>query len=83
MKEGSDGQRFWVLVDLGPRGGGDSPKYFVMPDGWIRRHIKEHHDWWLAIHGGQRPVNPASPHVAIQPNAVEEWQDRWDVLGIF
>jgi hypothetical protein len=75
-------QDFWVLVDLGP-GGQQPPKFYVMPDRWIREHIDEHHAWWLSIHGGQRPVNPASPHVAIEPAAVAQWQDRWDLLGIF
>ena len=75
-------QDFWVLVDLGP-GGQQLPKFFVMPGRWIREHIDEHYAWWLSIHGGQRPVNPASPHVAIEPSAVAQWQDRWDVLGIF
>jgi hypothetical protein len=73
---------FWVLVDLGPDGR-HGPKFFVMPDRWTREHIDRHHEWWLSIHGGQRPVNPASPHVAIEPAAVAEWQDRWDLLGIF
>ena len=73
---------FWVLVARGPDGR-RRPKSFVMPDCWIREHIDPHHDWWPSIHGGQRPVNPASPHVAIEPAAVAEWQDRWDLLGIF
>jgi hypothetical protein len=81
-RDRTDNDRFWVLVDLGPTGAGPT-KYFVMPDGWIRRHIKEHYDWWLEIHGGRRPVTPGSPHVAIEPQAIEEWQDAWNVLGIF
>jgi len=78
--ERSDNERFWVLVDLGPRGGGP-PKYFVM-EGWIRGHIRKHYDWWLEIHGGRRPVTPGSPHVAIEPKAVERWRDAWEELGI-
>ena len=77
-----DNSRFWVLVDLA-MGDTGSAKYFVMPDRWIRNCIKEHHAWWLASHGGERPVTPGSKHVAIEPQEVEEWRDAWDVLGIF
>lgn len=76
-----DSDRYWVLVDLGPSGG--AARYFVIPEQRIRRHIKEHYDWWLEIHGGRRPVTPGSPHVAIVPAAVAEWRDSWEVLGIF
>lgn len=78
-----DNDRFWVLVDLGVKGAGTSPAYFVMPDQWLRNHITKHHAWWLEIHGGTRPVTPSSQHVAIEPAAVEHWRDRWDVLGMF
>jgi hypothetical protein len=70
-----------VLVDLGPGGGGPT-NYFVMPEGWIRRHIRKHYDWWLEIHGGRRPVTPGSPHVAIEPKAVDEWRDACEELRI-
>ena len=76
-----DRQRFWVLVDLDASGG--VAKFFVMPDDWIRRCLKDHYDWWLEIHGGERPVTPGSPPVAIEPEEVAQWQDAWGELGIF
>jgi hypothetical protein len=74
------GARFAVLVD---RERGPSSQFFVMPDDWLKDHTREHYEWWLRIHGGHRPVSPNSTHVAIEPEAVQKWHDRWDVLGIF
>jgi len=71
--------RFWVLVDLRPT----SPGFYVMPELWIRNDIYQGHQEYLARHGGRQPGNPASEHCRILPDRVAEWQDAWDVLGIF
>lgn len=80
--EDSADDRFWVLVDIG-RDPGRPPSYFIMPEWWVQNHIHDRHAEYLAQHGGRRPGNPASTHWAIRPRDVEQWRDRWDVLGIF
>lgn len=72
--------RFWVFVDLRPT----YPGFYVMPELWIRRDIFEGHREYLERHGGHRPGgNDASEHCRILPDRVAEWQDAWNVLGIF
>jgi hypothetical protein len=71
--------RFWVLVDLRPT----YPGFYVMPEQWIRNDIYKRHRDYLAMHGGHRPSNPASEHHQITVARVAEWQDAWNVLGIF
>jgi hypothetical protein len=72
--------RFWIMVDLKP----EVPAYFVMPERWIANNIYQAHSDYLAKHGGVRPGNnPDSTHHAIQVLRIEQWRDRWDVLGIF
>ncbi len=36
----------------------------------------------LQSHGGMRARNPDSPHHAIDEGRFDQWQGRWDVLGI-
>ena len=38
---------------------------------------------YLRQHGGARPRTAGSRHYAIKPGHVEEWRERWDMLGIF
>lgn len=76
-----DETNFWVFVDLGDLD--VSPRYWVVPDWWIRNDIYEAHQAYLASHGGNRARNPDSTHHAIEERRLEEWQARWDVLGIF
>jgi hypothetical protein len=76
--EKSSSNFYWVFVDLGSR---PNPSFFVVPDRWIREDIREHHDEYLAKHGGARAMGGASTHHAIQPRRIEEWRDRWDLLG--
>ena len=69
---------FWILLDLG-----GSPRYWIVPEWWIRNHIYETHREYIAEHGGHRPVNDSSRHHSINEMGVAEWQDRWEVLGLF
>jgi hypothetical protein len=73
--------RFWILVDLGDLA--SSPSYFVVPEWWMQQDIYEAHHKYTAEHGGHRARNDASTHHLIQPRRVEEWRDRWNLLGIF
>ncbi len=72
---------FWVFVDLGDLD--VSPRYWVVPDWWMRNDIYEAHQAYLASHGGNRARNPDSTHHAIDERRLEAWEARWDVLGIF
>lgn len=60
------------------------PDFYVMPELRIRRDIYDGHQKYLSRHGGHRPGgNDASEHCRILPDRVAEWQDAWNVLGIF
>lgn len=71
---------FWVFVDLGAVG--SAPRYWVVPDGWIRHNIYQEHQAYLARHGGVRAKNPNSLHHSIDERRLLDWQDRWDILGV-
>lgn len=71
---------FWLFLDI--EDGVSSPKYYVVPDAWIRSDILNHHAAYLEKHGGERPVAKASTHHAIQKWRLTEWRDRWDLLGL-
>jgi len=69
---------FWVFVDLG-----SVPKFWVVPDWWIRNDIYEKHEQYIKEHGGHRPINDDSDHHSIEESRLEEWQDKWEILKIF
>ncbi len=73
-----DESAFWAFVDLS----GDQPRYYFAPRSWIRNDIFESHAAFIVRHGGTRPVTPASTNHAITDVRIEQWYDRWDVLGI-
>lgn len=81
LKPPEDETNFWVFVDLGDLNA--SPRYWVLPDWWIRDNIYRIHKTYLDSHGGKRPGNPDSTHHSIDESRLGEWQDRWDILGIF
>lgn len=59
----SDELKFWAFVDLG--GLDDHPRFWIVPDWWIKNNIFETHRAYLDRHGGVRPGNPNSTHHAI------------------
>lgn len=73
--------KFWVFVDLPDAPG--QPSYFIAPEWWVLNDIYVHHGAYLAKHGGKRAVNPDSTHHAIKHARIEEWRNRWDILGLF
>ena len=81
MNPPADETNFWVFVDLGDLDA--SPRYWVVPDWWIRDNIYRTHKTYLDRHGGKRARNPNSTHHAINESRLEEWQEQWDILGIF
>jgi hypothetical protein len=73
-----DERRFWIFVDLE-----GEPVYYIVPEWWIQNDIHRAHMAYLDRHGGHRAINPTSDHHSIQHTRIQEWRDRWDVLGIF
>jgi Holliday junction resolvase-like predicted endonuclease len=72
---------FWVFIDLG--GTDEYPRYWILPDWWIKDDIYKAHQAYLNKHGGKRPSKPDSTHHAIEEKRLQEWQGRWEILGIF
>ena len=81
MNPPADETNFWVFVDLGDLDA--SPRYWVVPDWWIRDNIYKTHKTYLDSHGGKRARNLDSTHHSINESRLEEWQEQWDILGIF
>lgn len=71
-------ERFWAFVDLQ----GFDPWFAVVPDAWMINNIHEEHAKYLARHGGRRAVTQGSPHHRVQSARIEQWRDKWDVLGL-
>ncbi len=61
-----DIRAFWIFVDLG-----GSPRYWVVPDWWIRNDIHKAHERYLQKHGGHRAQNDDSDHHSI---AEKRWK---------
>jgi hypothetical protein len=79
--DGRDETSFWVLVDLGACDA--SPRYWIVPESWMRNDIYVAHQAYLASHGGKRARNEDSTHHAIAEKRVVRWQGTWDVLGLW
>lgn len=74
----SDESAFWAFVDLSK----NQPEYYFAPRSWVLNDIYETHAAFLVRHGGRRPHAPESKHHAITVARIEQWRERWDVLGI-
>jgi len=72
---------YWVFVDLAELN--TAPRYWIVPDWWIRNDIYKAHKAYVDRHGGQRTRNPDSTHHSIDEARLKEWSGNWDVLGIF
>jgi hypothetical protein len=70
---------FWVFVELG----GEHPAYFIAPRWWVRNDIWRDHIAYLARYQQKYGHPRESEHHGIQTRRVEQWRDRWEVLGIF
>lgn len=81
MEPPADETNYWVFIDLGDLRA--SPRHWVVPDWWIRDDIYKAHMAYLERHGGKRPRNPDSTHHSIAESRLKEWEERWDILGIF
>jgi Holliday junction resolvase-like predicted endonuclease len=79
QQEPAEVTKFWIFVDLAK----EDPAYYVVPGWWIENDIDEAHKAYLKAHGGKRAKSNDSTHHAIPPKRIEQWLDRWDILGIF
>jgi hypothetical protein len=66
--------RFWIFVDLAA----DRPRFFVVPELWMRSDFQTVHQDYLAKHGGVRPNAPESKHHSITRARIAPWKGRWD-----
>ncbi len=71
--------KFWVLVDIG----GQSPRYWIVPEGEMLADMRKRYTTYLAKHGGQRVRSPGSTHWIVRERDVSAWLDKWESLGIF
>ncbi|TYB36471.1 hypothetical protein FXF50_18130 [Micromonospora sp. AP08] len=67
-----------MFVDLGA----DPVDFYVAPAIWVRDEITKRHQAFLLRHGGKRPVNPDSVHHKIKVEWIEQWRQRWGLLGM-
>jgi hypothetical protein len=75
-----DEREYWVLVDFSISA--DTPDCYVMPGKWLRNDIYKKHQDYLMAHGGDRPVTPGSTHHSVTLEDIEQWKNRWEILGI-
>jgi hypothetical protein len=73
--------KFWVFVDLGEYH--TAPRYWIVPDWWMRNDIYRVHQEYLGRYGGSRAKNPDSTHHSIEEKRLTEWQNKWETLRIF
>ncbi len=73
-----DVKNFWIFVDIG-----GVPRYWIVPDWWMRNNIYEEHQKYLNQHGGHRARNDSSEHHAVKEEHLKIWQNKWDILDIF
>ena len=81
QSEPEEVRSFWILVDLPKDGSG--PDYYIVPSWWMENDIFTAHQNYLAKHEGRRPKNDDSTHHSTPPTRIQQWKDRWDILGIF
>lgn len=70
---------FWIFVDLASA----QPVYFVAPRWWVRNDIYDDYIPYLALYKQEHGCDRKSDHHAIAVKRIEQWRDRWDLLGIF
>lgn len=74
-----DESRMWVFVDIAEE---ESVHFYIAPEAVIRRDIFEKYEAYLTKHGGRRPKSPDSRNYAIRVEHIEQWLERWDLLGL-
>ena len=70
--------RFWIFVDLiRPQ-----PAFYIAPEWFVKRDIARTHAEYLARNGGERAITKDSTHHQISLPRIQQWRDRWHVVGL-
>lgn len=77
IAEREDEKYFWAFIDLI---GISQPRFFIVPDWWMRTNIYLEHQKFLKQHGGIKPRKPDATHHAIRLKDIEKWEDEWDLI---
>ena len=72
-----------VMVKISPADVGRPDCFFVLPWRELGKIVIAGHKSFLAKHGGVRPRNPKSLHTAVSPEALADWEGRWQELEKF
>ena len=71
---------FWVLVDL-TQDPDARPIYYVVPDAEMLRTISIEREAYLRRNKGKPGWKPTSRH-SIRVSGIQEFKERWDLLGL-
>ena len=78
----NDTGRFWVFVDLKAIDlGKEPPRFYIAPAGWVENYIYAGHMAYLERKGLTQKERP-SRHHSLHLKDIEQWRDRWDLLGV-
>lgn len=73
---------FWVFVHI-PETESVHPRFWVVPDKWLRKNIREVHDeymiGWRDKHGNDKI---RVDHHSISEKRLRHWEERWDLLVV-
>ena len=59
---------------------GGPPRYYVVQASWLKDDVKQRYRAELERKGERAPIF-LSRHYLVQPGHLEQWLDKWDVLG--
>ena len=75
LASGVDGALVFVFVSIGQRVGDD--RFFILEHHELLGLIHSCHSAFLEKHGGIRPRNPESTHVAVSITQLDCYRDNW------
>lgn len=73
-----DGDLIYVFVFLGVVAGAD--RFFILDQCRLQQIVHCNHSAWLTKHGGVRPKNPQSTHVAVKMADFSDHEDNWALI---
>ena len=71
-----DETNFWIFVSIGKLT--ELPNYYIVPEWWGRNDIYNETKGFL-LH---KAKSNTYMHHGINVNRIEQWKDRWDILGL-
>jgi len=70
-----DETSFWIFISMEKLN--ELPNYYIVPEWWIRNDIYNETKGLLLQKG-----NSKYAHYGINVSRIEQWKDRWDILGL-